>query len=749
MKKRLYERERRSLSSIENKTLANSVVVGSLLIAGATIIAYVPALKAQYVWDDTALTANPLMHITGGLWYLWAHPSANTTEEHFWPIVYSTFWIENRIWGLAPLGYHLINILFHAVNSILLWRLLRHLANPGAWLAGALFALHPLHVESVAWVIERKDLLSTFFYLLAFRTYIRFVEDNARTKYFLVLLLYAASLLSKSVAVTLPFALLLWLYWKNRITPRQIALIVPLVGVGICLTLLDLHFVHLRVIPPSGLSVFQRGLLASREVAFYILKLLWPINLVTNYPRWTIRISLFDFLFPMALCTILAATCFCKRWGYSVRSAFLFFLVTLLPMMGFIDFGFMRLSFVADRFQYLAGAGLIALAAAALHHLSNALIGSRLVPKYATMVTLLMPLGLLTWRQAALYKNDETLFTYNIAKNPAAAMPYDNLAVALSKRGAMGQVRANLEKAVTLDPTFPNAVLNMGSYLNLEDSREEAAVYFGKVVELSDASALERAVAWSGLGSIAERNRDIDSASQYYTRSLDSDPYHGDALAHLGYILLAQGELSRANDLFCRLVDANPDSPDGWNGLGSIQLQMGHWDQAEKDLKRSLDLAPRYVDALNNFGILDRNRGRVDDAVMMFNKVLTIDPNNIRALNNLGAMLARQGKDAEAEVCLSRVLELAPNLGESLYNLGVMKARQRNFDQAIQLFDRATTIDPMNVQAITQRASARLELNEVAAAVEDLTQALSLDPNNTDLKTMLAKAREKLGTSQP
>ena len=207
-------------------------------------VSYLPAmLWGGFVWDDRIMTnAEPVRDVSG-LWQIWFSPSDIEGEHHYWPLVYTTFWLEHKLWGFDPTGYHIVNVLLHLMNTLLLWHLLRRLVVPGAWVVAAVFAVHPLHVESVAWVIERKDVLSGLFYLAAVLAWLRFVEQPNSRRYAWSLVLYAASLLSKSIVVTLPVALLIWHWWQQgRVTSTDLWRLVPFFAVGLVITVGDLSF---------------------------------------------------------------------------------------------------------------------------------------------------------------------------------------------------------------------------------------------------------------------------------------------------------------------------------------------------------------------------------------------------------------------------------------------------------------------------------------------------------------------------
>ena len=200
-------------------------------------------LWGGFVWDDNlCIKTDPVRDISG-LWQIWFSPGAIENEGHYWPLVYTTFWLEHKLWGFDPTGYHIINVMLHLANTLLLWHLLRRLVVPGAWIVAAVFAVHPLHVESVAWVIERKDVLSGLFYLGAALVWMRFVEQPSRGRYAWSLALYAAGMLSKSIVVTLPVSLLIWHWWKQgRVTSTDLLRLAPFFAVGLAITIGDLSF---------------------------------------------------------------------------------------------------------------------------------------------------------------------------------------------------------------------------------------------------------------------------------------------------------------------------------------------------------------------------------------------------------------------------------------------------------------------------------------------------------------------------
>ena len=402
---------------------------GALLLA-LTVLVYLPSLRATYVWDDDEyLINNPTLREFRGLVRIWTEPRAS---PQYYPLVFSTFWVEYHLWGLWYPGYHAVNVLLHALNALLLWRLLRRIEVPGAWLAAAVFAVHPVHVESVAWITERKNVLSAAFYFAALLAYLRFAPldesepaaRGARRWYALALVLYVAALGSKTVTCSLPVALLLLYWWKRgSLEWRDVRPLVPFFAVGLYLGLQTawLEKYHVGTIWLRW-DISPLGPLPDRRAGiwFYAGKLAWPSPLIFIYPRWQIDTGAWwQYVYPLAaLATLLALWMARHRIGRGPFASVAFFALTLFPALGFIDTAPMRYSFVADHFQYLASVGLITLFAALGAIVARRLRAGRRWPRALVAGALFLVLGTLTVRQCVAYGSRWTLWTDTLAKDP-------------------------------------------------------------------------------------------------------------------------------------------------------------------------------------------------------------------------------------------------------------------------------------------------------------------------------------------
>ena len=445
------------------------------LIFAAVLLAYLPALRGGLIWNDPDYLTRPELRSLRGLARIWFELGAT---EQYYPVLHSAFWLEHRLWGDAAVGYHLLNVLWHATASCLLVAALRRLAIPGAWLAGLLFALHPVGVESVAWISEEKNTLSLIFYLGAALAYLRFDEERRPRCYLLALLLFVLALLSKSVTATLPAALLVVFWWeRGRLSwRRDVRPLAPWLALGAASGLFSAWVERTYVGAAGdhfGLGGAERVLVAGRAVWFYLGKLLWPANLAFIYPRWTVSAGApAQYLFPLGLLVLAAVLWLGRRRSRAPLAALLLFVGSLFPTLGFFNIYAFVFSYVADHWQYLASIGVIALAAAGLAAVPGAM-GRILAGGLA------LGLGALTWRQCRMYHDLPTLYQTTLERNPGAWMAQSNLAGLLDRQGRLGRGDpAHYEAAIRLAPLYPEIHYDLAEVLfKAGRSREAVAQY--------------------------------------------------------------------------------------------------------------------------------------------------------------------------------------------------------------------------------------------------------------------------------
>ena len=655
----------------------------ALALALLVAAAYLPAmLWGGFVWDDSGITEAAPVREPAGLRSIWFTPAAlRQWEGHYWPLVYTTFWLEHKLWGFAPAGYHVVNVLLHLANTLLTWRLLRRLAAPGAWIVAAVFAVHPVHVESVAWVIERKDVLSGLCYLAAFLAWLRFTEarrpaPRAR-RYLLVLALFGLGMLCKSIVVTLPAALLIAQWWKQgRSTGRDLLALAPLCALGLAIAVADLAFYRSNEVIAFDYTAVERALIAARALWFYAGKLLWPADLAVIYPLW--EVSAAD---PAAWGYLIAAAALAgalwllrHRIGRGPLAGALFFAVTLAPVLGFVDYGYQQFSLVADRHQYLAAGGVIAvLVGAAATGAQRCGVGlpalgtgrwrwaggrtaggRKAAPAgaaadpaaraaawsaAAVVVAVLAVLAALTWRQAGIYRDEVTFYSHVVAHNPAAHDAAYNFGVALAAVERFAEAEEQFRQALALTPGHERAHRNLGVAQLRRQRYEEALATYRRFLERYPDSAVGHA----NLGIALHYLGRTDAALASLDRALALDP----AL-----------QVARNNRALMPRIKAHADA-----GLGL--MAAGRLDAAAPYLRAVVEADPRYVIAHRALARLELRRQRYAQALDLFQGLVDTYPDAAAAHAGRGEALFHLGRDAEALASLDRALALDPALAEA------------------------------------------------------------------------------------
>ncbi len=537
------------------------------LIVLLTVLAYIPAMQGGYIWDDNNyVTENTNLRYFKGLADIWLEPYSS---PQYYPLVFTSFWMEYQLWGLDPLGYHVVNVLLHAVNAILLWMILSRLQVPAAGLVAMVFALHPVGVESVAWITERKNVLSGLFYLSAAFCLLRYFalgpQEEAlseRKKWYVAgLLLFVCALLSKTVTASLPVAIAILIWWKKgRIGRQEVTALIPFVFVGLFfgLTTVWLEKHHVGALGSEwDHSVVERFLIAGRALWFYAGKLLWPVNLIFNYPRWQIRSTVvWQYVFPLGTILMLAAGwVFRHKVGRGPLACMLFFCVTLFPALGFFNVFPFRYSFVADHFQYLAGIGILVLIIGGGAHL---VAGLSLRAKQAAAVlgvAILIPLFFLTWNQGYIYTDLRTLWTTTLEQNPSSALAHFNLGVMIAKEGNIEEGTMHLKEALRLVPDSPEIHKIVGVALVRLERFGEAENHFSEAVRLRPQFSEARYY----LALLLAKRNNIDAAIEQLSIAVQIDPDYADAHFELGRLLGNKGLFDLAAYHFSETLRIEPD----------------------------------------------------------------------------------------------------------------------------------------------------------------------------------------------
>ncbi|HVW21380.1 MAG TPA: tetratricopeptide repeat protein, partial [Opitutaceae bacterium] len=519
-------------------------------LAAAALAAYLPVLRAGFVWDDDSLvTGNLLLRSAAGLRQIWF----SAVPSDYWPVTLTSFWIEWHLWGLHPAGYHLVNLALHAGGCLLLWAVLRRWEVPGAWLGALLFAVHPVNVESVAWIAERKNLLALLFYLASLYWY-----GKGRKGYALSLAAFDLAMLSKGSAAILPLVLLGLLLWRGRPRRAELLGLAPFFAVAAALTAVNIWFQGHYLgaagpIRPAGLAERLAG--AGAVVWFYLSKALWPLRLAFVYPQWRIVPSEPLWWAPLAGAVAATALLASRPRLRPVLAAWLYFGVVLIPVMGLTDVYFMKYSLVADRYQHLALIGVTALAGAGW---SAWRARSRAADVAAAAVV--AALAALTWRQAGAYRDSETLFRASLANNPDSWMARTNLANLLSREPGRGaEALAQYQAAARLAPRSAEIAGNLGG-------------------------------AWLRAGR-------PDQALAEFRRSIALDPDYAPARTNLGLLLLARGDPARAVPQFEAAWALRPREPEAEYNLALALARAGRGPEAAGHFAGVLRLRPGFPGA--------------------------------------------------------------------------------------------------------------------------------------------------------
>jgi hypothetical protein len=466
-----------------------------LILLAVTLCAYWPALMGEYLWDDDAHVTRTALRGLDGLRRIWTELGAT---QQYYPLLHSAFWVEARLWGDSVLGYHLVNVTLHVIAACLVVTLCQRLAIRGAWLAGAIFALHPVNVESVAWISEQKNTLSLVFYLLAAIAYLTFDDDRKPRHYALASALFLCALMTKTVTASLPAALLVLFWWKRgRIGwKRDVLLLLPWFIVAAASGLFT-AWVERHIIGAEGsdydLGALQRILLAGRVICFYLWKLAWPANLMFTYPHWTVNASaVWSWIFDVALVEAAFWFWLMRRRTRAPLAGLLVFCGSLFPVLGFLDIYPFRYSYVADHFAYLASLGVIVPASAGLTILVYRLrdVFVRRAAQLA-VVALLATLAVLTNLQSRMYTDPRTLYRTTIAQNPGDWMAHNNLGRIYS-RGARHRAEAitEFEAVIRLKPDHARAHYGLGVALYLSGRAPESIEHFEAAIHLEPKNAL-------------------------------------------------------------------------------------------------------------------------------------------------------------------------------------------------------------------------------------------------------------------
>jgi tetratricopeptide (TPR) repeat protein len=744
-----------------------------LVLALATFIAFERLCYSNFVNydDDVYVTENP--HVNCGITadsIFWAFTNPHCNMWH--PLTSLSHMLDCQLFGLVPFWHHLTSLLFHIAGTLLLFWVLKRMTGE-VWLSAfvaAVFALHPLHVESVAWVAERKDVLSGFFWMLTMAAYVLYAERPGIGRYLLVVLVFCLALMAKPMVVTLPFVLLLLDYWPlgrfqwewrsggklslpsksvNAGHPRVTAW--RLVGEKIPLF-------ALVVISSAVTFIVQKstGAVPAREVfsptiritnalisyLTYIGKMFWPSRLAVFYPHPVDTVSIW--LAVVAALLLLAVSIWVILSARNHRYllvGWLWYLGTLVPVIGLVQVGGQAR---ADRYMYLPMVGLLIIIAWGFGDLAAKWCLRKFIPVLSTGLCL-SALMVCTWLQVGYWRDSFTLFTHTLEVTSNNYVAHLNLGNVLLRQKKVDKAIAHYKKAIQSYSDYIDAHYNLGLALGLEKRYDEAIEQYYTVLRLKPnhwKAQFRMANAFVGKGQ-------TDEAIEHYNKTLQLKPNDAEVYNNLALALVKKEKINEAITHYNKSLELNPDSPEVLGNLANALVKLKEFDQAVIYFEKALALKPDFAEAHYNFANALRMQGRLHDAAKHYNKALKLDPNDADVHCNLGLTLANSNRYAEAVDCYKTAIQLRPDFAEAHYNLGIALVNQGKLDGAIKHFRQVLHLYPEDAEMHCNLGVLLVQKGRIEQAIEEFQTALRFDPNFSRAREQLQAALAKKTDTDP
>jgi tetratricopeptide (TPR) repeat protein len=719
------------------------------LLFAVSFLAYFPSLRGGFVWDDDAfLTDNKLIHAPDGLYRFWC----TTQAPDYWPVASSTLWLEWRLWGMNPTGYHVTNVVLHAMSAALLWIILRRLRVPGAFLAALVFALHPVNVQSVAWITQRKNTLALLFFLLAGFGYLKaevlaiekpFLPARGGRWYGVSIAAFVLGLLSKGSVAMLPVVLLGLTWGRRRLSPWDFVRTAPFFLIAAGLTAVNVWFqAHASEGIVRTASVMERLLGAGAVVWFYLSKALWPVDLSFIYPQWQIQAGQLRWWLPLIAAAALTGLLWWQRrgWGRPALLAWGFFVVSLVPVMGFTDVRFMVYSLVADHYQYVAIIGLITLAAAGWGWWYEQAAGLNRTVAAGLAVVVVGILGCLTWRQSGMYRDLPTLYRTTLERNPGCWLAHHNLGALLAQQGKLPEAIGHYEAALQLKPDFAEAENNLGNALARLGRGPEAVAHYKRALHLApdDATTLDN------LGTLLTHLGKSQEAILCFEQALRLEPDNAKAHNNLARVLDQAGRGPEAIAHYEAAVHLRPDDVEAHNNLGALLAQSGRLAEAVKHFEAALRFKPDYAEAHKNLGLALAQSGRLQDALVHEEVAVRIEPDFTEAYCCLGNILTELGRLPEAIDAFETALRLKPDYAEAHNSLGIILGRAGRQPEAVAHFDAALRFKPDYAEAHNNLGIVLAQSGQLREAIVQFEAALRLNPDFAAARQALELTRQMI-----
>jgi len=626
---------------------------------------YASSCKNGFIWDDDDYVYNnSYIQNAEGLKYIWL--SRKTPQ--YYPIIFTMFWLEHKLWGLNPFGYHVVNLIFHIINALLLFLILQKLCPGFAFPVALLFAIHPIQVETVAWITERKNIMALFFFQLALLAYLRFDRVGNIKSYLIVIGFFICALLSKSISVCFVFIPVLYKWFKdNKVNFREIKISLPLIFIGFLAAIntiyMEFYHVGARGVDWS-LSLLGRFILSGRIALFYIYKVCFPFKFMFFYPRWSVDVTIWwQWIFSISVISFLIFLFYYRRHiGRAAIVLFSFYIISIFPALGFFNVYPMIYSFVADHFSYLSMPWLLLLICSSTYFIFDKLSNRFLFLKsYLGKISgwLIFSIIIISMcvKSQALTRNYNNIFIFwkdSIAKNPQSWMAYNNLGLAYARAGKDQEAIANYKKSIEINPKYVQAYNNLGLAFGRRGEHKQAIDYYRKALEINPDSA----ETYNSLGLIYDSLGEFNKARGYYEKSIEIKPNYIYAYNNLGLLYDSLGQQSKAVVVLIKAIKINSNYAEIYNTLGIVNYHQEKYKEAVSNYQRAIEIDFNFADAYYNLGVVYVSLGEHKKAINNFKKSIEIYPSFAKAYYNLGAVFLRIHQYAKAEINLNKARNL-------------------------------------------------------------------------------------------
>ena len=672
-----------------NKMKSLRIILSSILILIITFAAFAPCLKNGFVnWDDDIYVTDNVV-----IRHLSLHSIVQIFSTFFsamyLPMTMLSYMSNYQLSQLDPFGYHMTNLLIHLLNCLLVFWLIRLFSRNilVSFITAILFGVHPLRVESVAWVSERKDVFYSFFLLLSLICYCYYLQIQRRGKaYWLSVVFFIFSLLSKAMAITLPILLLLADYFRGRKYDRKmIADKIPFLILAICFGVFGIYGQWPTLRSEPLLSFFDKFLISSYTVIFYLSKILLPIGLSSLYPYSGIKdISIYLFSLIDCLAILILTICSVKHTR-KVVFGILFFLITLLPVLQFVPLGS---TIVADRYTYMASLGLFYLIAEVVVGAykktaeKNRRLGVGLIIIF--LIPIVGSLSVLTWNRCVVWKDGITLWSDVLKINPSA-FAYNHRGVLFFRKGEYSKARYDFESAIASDATFISSYNNLGILYKEMGKNNEAIATFEKILVLEP----KNTEAYLNIGHVYDLLGRNAEAASFYEKVLRINRDHAVGCYFFGMLSERMGKKDDAVSLLKRALEVNPNDLPSYHALDRLYVEMGRREEQLALYRNAIANDLDYFEAYYAIGIFYQDVGNYRKAIPLFKKAIEINAASAEANTSLGTVYCAIGKNKEALVWLKKALEMNPKIAVAHNNIAVAYYHQKQYDLAIQHCDKA------------------------------------------------------------